>query len=138
MLVGVGGPGAEGILAHVEPLLAAADGVGRQVDVRAGHAASLLSDDDGPKDSQGVSGLLGDDAVAVEAEQVDALQASRCQRQPINHATKSGLRESRGELGADSEDVSPAVDVSGARGPERDSACVLIPSPLVGDRPLRL
>lgn len=62
--------------------------------------------------------LFRDNAVAEEAEEVDSIQASTTQRQPINHATNRGFRESRGEPGGDSQDSTPGCVISGARGPE--------------------
>lgn len=77
------------------------------------------------KQEQGKGGLLGDHAVAEEPEEVHTdlpSAASTSHRQPINHATNAGLRESRGEFGESGEDFPPGVGVVGARRPERQTS----------------
>lgn len=77
------------------------------------------------KHAQGNGGLLGDNAVPEEAEEVHAelpSAASTSHRQPISHATNAGLRESRGKLGEAGEDVPPGVGIVGARRPERQAS----------------
>ena len=66
-----------------------------------------------PEDVPGSLGLEGDDAVSRGAEPILPRAHAHVHpgAQPIIQSTKSGLRTSRGEIGADGEDLGPGVAI---------------------------